>query len=230
MTQLVLLPGLLCDETLWREQLNRLQTMATMTVPDLTGAETMKSMAESVLQQAPPRFSLAGLSMGGYCALEIIRQAPERVERLALLDTSSRPDSAEQTKRRQGLIALSERGNFQGVSRLMLPMFLHESRLNDQTLVDDVIAMTRRIGPDAFIRQQKAIMSRIDSRPHLAAIDCPTLVLCGRQDRLTTLELHQEIAEMIPVAELNVIEQCGHLSTLERPDEVNQALSQWLAR
>ena len=225
---LLLLPGLLCDEALWHHQLNELATDVTMTVADMGRCETMTDMAHSVLQQAPARFSLAGLSMGGYCALEIMRQAPERVERLALLDTSARSDTPEQTQRRNYLIALSQRGNFRGVSTFLMPLFLHESRLADKTLVNDVVAMTRRVGAEAFVQQQKAIINRVDSRPNLAAIHCPTLVLCGRQDRLTTLELHEEIATTIPTAELTVIEQCGHLSTLERPQEVNQALKKWL--
>ena len=225
---LVLVPGLLCDAALWRGQTDDLADIAAPWVADMTRDDSVTRMAARALEAAPPRFALAGLSMGGYVAQEIMRQAPERVERLALLDTSARPDSPEQTARRRGLIDLAEKGEFRGVTPRLLPVFLHPGRLDDRKLTDAVMAMAERVGKDAFLRQQRAIISRPDSRPSLAAIVCPTLVLCGRQDQLTPLDLHEEIAAGVRGAQLVVIEECGHLSTMERPWEVSVALRQWL--
>jgi pimeloyl-ACP methyl ester carboxylesterase len=227
---LVLLPGLLCDAALWAPQLDALAPLAAMTVADLAQDDTIAGMAERALAAAPARFALAGLSMGGYVAQEIMRRAPGRVTRLALLDTSSRPDTEEQHRRRLGLIELAGKGKFKGVTPRLLPSLVHPSRLVDEALTGEVIAMAERIGPEGFLRQQRAIMGRPDSRPDLPRIACPTLVLCGREDALTPLELHEEMAATIPDAELVVVEDCGHLSTMERPAETGSALRLWLER
>jgi pimeloyl-ACP methyl ester carboxylesterase len=227
---LVLVPGLLCDALLWKAQIEVLQGQIKCWVADHTRSETMAGVAADVLRDAPfERFALAGLSMGGYVALEIIRQAHQRVDRLALLDTSARADTAEQMEKRRGLIALARRGRFIGVTQALLPLFIHKSRLADEQLVTTVKEMSRNIGRDAFIRQEEAIMSRADSRPLLAAIACPTLVLCGRQDAVAPLDRHEEMANGISGATLKVIEECGHLSTLERPADVSEALRAWLS-
>ena len=228
-TPLVLLPGLLLDEALWQPQLKALADVADMTVGDLTKDDSMAGMARSVLAAAPPRFALAGLSMGGYASFEIMRQAPERVTRLALLDTSARPDTAAQTKERRAFIGMCERGEFKGVTPRLLPRWIHPSRVNDKALTETVMSMTARVGREAFIRQQTAIMNRPDSRPGLSRIDCPTLVLCGHEDQAAPVEVHREIAADIPNARLVVVPECGHLSPLERPEAVNAALRTWLA-
>lgn len=226
---LVLLPGLLCDDRLWKPQVEELSDMADMLIADMTRDETMADMAARALDGAPERFALAGLSMGGYVAFEMMRAAPDRVARLALLDTGARADTPEQTTRRKDLIGLADRGEFKAVSPRLLPLFVHEDRLADAPLIEDISEMADSVGKDAFLRQQKAIMGRPDSRPGLSAIPCPTLVLCGRQDALTPVELSEEIAELIPGADLVLIENCGHLATMERPDAVNAALRAWLA-
>jgi pimeloyl-ACP methyl ester carboxylesterase len=151
------------------------------------------------------------------------------VTRLALLDTSARPDTPEQTARRRGLIELAEKGSFKGVTPRLLPLLIHESRLDDEALTGVVLGMAERIGKDAFLRQQRAIMGRPDSRPTLVSIRCPTLVICGRQDVLAPLDCAMEIAAGITDARLVVAEDCGHLSPLERPETVNQAMAAWLA-
>jgi pimeloyl-ACP methyl ester carboxylesterase len=225
---LVLLPGLLCDPRLWAHQSEALSDIADVTVADMTRDDSMAGMARRALDAAPERFALAGLSMGGYVALEIMRQAPERVTRLALLDTGSRADTPEQTTRRRDLISLADRGEFKAVSPRLLPLFIHEGRLEDAALVADIAAMADAVGKEAFLRQQHAIMNRPDSRPELPGIACPTLVLCGRQDVLTPPELSEEMASLIPGADLVMVEACGHLSTMERPDEVNAAMRSWL--
>jgi len=226
---LVLLPGLLCDHALWRPVTDALAAEAAGVVADLTLDDSFPAMAGRVLAWAPPRFALAGLSMGGYVAQEIMRQAPERVTRLALLDTTARADTEEQTARRRGLIELSRQGKFKGVTPRLLPLLIHPDRLGDEALVAVVTGMAERVGPDAFLRQQTAIMGRPEGIADLGRIACPTLVLCGRQDALTPLARHEEIVAHVPGARLVVIEECGHLSTLERPRETVAAFRDWLA-
>jgi len=225
---LALLPGLLLDAGLWRAQIEGLADIADCRVADLSIQDSVAVMAADVLAAMPDRFALAALSMGGYVALEILRQAPSRVMALALLDTTARPDTAEQTARRRGLIELAQKGTFRGVTRQLLPLLVHADRVGDTTLTGEVMAMAERFGRDAFLRQQKAIMTRHDTRELLPHIDCPTLVLCGREDALTPLAWHQEMADAIAGARLVVIDACGHLTPLERPAEVTVALRDWL--
>lgn len=225
---LVLLPGLLCDAALWQYQVSALGLSVEVSVADLTQADSIAGLAAGVLAGAPARFALAGLSMGGYVAFEILRRAPERVERVAFLDTQARPDTEEARQRRRDLIALARRGRFKGVTPRLLPSLLHPDHL--QALAATVTAMAERVGQDAFVRQQTAIMGRPDSRPGLGAIAVPTLVLCGDADALTPPALAQEIADGIPGAELVVVEPSGHLATLEQPAAVNRAMIEWLER
>jgi pimeloyl-ACP methyl ester carboxylesterase len=221
------LPGLLCDADLWAAQLAAVSATRPVMVASLTGADSMAGLADGALAQAPPRFALAALSMGGYVALEIMRRAPQRVAGLALVDTSARPDSEEQGRRR-ALLALARTGRFKGVTPRLLPTLLHPDRLADPVLTGRVLAMAARIGRDAFLRQQTAILGRPDSRPDLLRIGCPTVVVCGRQDQLTPLPLSEEMAGLIPGAELVVVEDSGHLSPMERPEAVDAALAAWL--
>jgi pimeloyl-ACP methyl ester carboxylesterase len=225
---LLLLPGLLCDRALWVAQLEGLADIADMTVGDLTGADSVAGMAKAALAVAPERFALAGLSMGGYVSLEIMRQAPQRVMRLALLDTSARADTPERIKQRQDQLALCNKGEFVGVTRRLLPSWIHPEHMKDEALVQAVTTMTKRVGRDAFCRQVTAIMNRPDSRPTLATIECPTLVLCGHEDQATPPELHREIAADVGGARLVIIPECGHLSTMEQPEQVNRELRAWL--
>ena len=227
---LVFVPGLLCDQRLWQPQAEHLADLADPMIADVIEDGSVSEMAHSVLGVAPSagRFALAGLSMGGYVALEIMRVAPERVARLALLDTSARADTPEQTAARRELIELAEKGRFEEVPRRLLPREVHPDRLDDERLTSTVFDMADAVGPEAFVRQEETIIGRPDSRGELPNITCPTLVLCGREDALTPLPLHEEIASLIPGSRLRVIEECGHLSTLERPEAVNAALREWL--
>lgn len=229
-TPVVFLPGLLCDAQLWQPQIVGLGPSIEPWVADLTRDDSIAGMARRALAEAPvPKFALAGLSMGGYVAMEIMRQAPERVERLALLDTQARPETPEARERRLALMVLAEKGGFAGVSEQLLPLFVHGSRLSDTPLVELIKDMAKNVGKDAFLRQQKAIMQRPDSRDTLWKIRCPTLVLCGEHDLLTPRDRHEEIAAAIRGSTLVVLPGCGHLSTLEKPLEVNRALSAWLS-
>ncbi|RMD61821.1 MAG: alpha/beta hydrolase, partial [Alphaproteobacteria bacterium] len=173
---MALLPGLLLDERLWRAQVDALASVVEPRVIDLTRQDTVAAMARDVLAAMPDRFALAGLSMGGYVAFEVMRQAPQRVGLLALLDTKAGLDTEEQTARRRGMIELARKGRFKGVTRMLLPMLIHESRLEDAALTGLVMDMAERCGREVFLRQQHAIMTRPDSRPTLPTIACPTLV------------------------------------------------------
>src|SRR5262245_1646620 len=226
---IVLAPGLNCSARLYAEQVPALWSCGPVTIADHRRDDSVGAIAARILAMAPPRFALAGLSMGGYIAFAIVREAPERVVRLALLDTSARPDTAEQTERRHSMIALAESGRFAEVSDLLFPVFVHRNRQGDETLRALVRTMAEETGPDAFVRQQRAIMTRPDCRPLLASIKCPTLVLVGDGDALTPPVLSEEIAAGIAGARLVRVPDSGHLSTLERPQAVNRALVEWLA-
>lgn len=225
---LILMPGLLCDASLWQHQIETLNELADITVADLTQDDTVSAMAERVLADAPDQFALAGLSMGGYLAQEVMRQAPERVTKLALLDTSFYPDTPEQSAYRRGLIELSAKGEFKGVTSRLLPMLIHESRFEDEELTGTIFNMAESVGKDAYLRQQHAIMTRPDGSDDLANITCPTLILCGREDALTPLRVHEKMADRIPNAHLVVVEDCGHLAPLERPRTVSAVMRYWL--
>ena len=226
---LILVPGLLCDALLWQDPIRDLADIGDCWVADHTGAGDMAKLAGNILASAPfDRFALAGLSMGGYVAMEIMRQAPGRVTRLALLDTSARPDTPEQTARRRAFVDLAEHGHFMSVTDALLPLLVNPARVSDTALIATIRCMARNIGRQAFARQQQAIISRADNQPLLPHISCPTLVLCGRQDQLTPLARHEEMAQAVPGARLVVVEDCGHLSTLEQPQEVGSAMHQWL--
>lgn len=227
---LLLLPGLLTDARLFAAQVTDLSDIAQSSVADLTVADTIVELAADVLRLAPQQFALAGLSMGGYVALEIMRMAPERVLGLALLDTSARPDTAEAIANRHKLMEQAET-NFQVVLDTLMPKLVHPSRMKYNSIVDTVYSMGHRVGKDAFLRQQRAIIGRIDSRPFLGNIaGCPTLILCGRDDVMTPLALHEEMAAAIPGAHLEVIDECAHLSTMGQPELVSAAMRQWLNR
>lgn len=225
---LILCPGVLCDAELWRAQIDGLADLADIRVADCTLDDSIAAMAGRLLDGAPDKFALAGLSMGGYVVQEVMRMAPERVTRLALLDTSARLDDEPVVQRRRDLIALAGRGKFRGVTPKLLPMLIHTDRLDDTELTDAVMAMAERVGAEAFLRQQTAVLGRVDGRGDLARIDCPTLVLCGRQDQLTPLDAHFEMAEAIPGADLVVFGDCGHLPTMERPERTTAAMRAWL--
>lgn len=227
-TPLLLLPGLLCDAALWAHQVETLADIADIVVPDLTEDDTAAAAVRRLLASAPDEFAAAGLSMGGYIAFEVLRQAPDRVTRLALIDTTARADPPEKIRLRQDLMRLAELGEFKGVTPRLLPKLLHPDRLVDEPLTTAVTAMAERVGRDAFLRQERLLMTRPDSRHDLGLIHCPTVVICGRQDALTPLAESEEMAEKIPRASLVVIEDSGHLSSMERPRAVSAVLRYWL--
>ena len=226
---LLLLPGLLCDEALWQFQIKALKGVAECHVADLTQFESIAALARGALAKAPAKFALAGLSMGGYVAFEILRQAPERVTRLCLLDTSARPDTPEQIEKRQAFVSMSRAGQFKGVTPRLLPLLIHSSHLKDDKLTDIIFGMAGRVGREGFIRQQIAIMDRADSRPLLPSIKIPVQLICGREDQITPVDVMREIADGIPGSKFDVLQDCGHLSSLEQPEKVNGVIIRWLA-
>ncbi len=188
----------------------------------------MHALAKGILSRAPPTFALAGLSMGGYIAFEIMRQAPERVTKLALLNTKANLDPPERAGERRQLVEEAKRSSMHAIMKKFLPMFIHPDRMTDTRLVATVKKMGVDTGVEVFACQQEAILARPDSRPTLATIKCPTLVLAARQDALIPVSEHEAMALKIPNAHLEIIEDCGHLSTLERPTQVNAAMRRWL--
>lgn len=226
--EVVFLPGLLCNEQLWAAQVEGLGDIAHATVARLDAAISIEAMASSALNQSPPgAFMLVGMSMGGYVAFEIMRQQPQRVLGLALLSTSARPDTPETTEARRAQMRLAGE-DLDGVVEQLLPKLLHPSRQNDADCTRVVRSMAKSLGADVFKRQQEAIIGRPDSRPRLHEINCPTLLLCGREDPITPPEVHGEIAAAIPGAHHIILDHCSHLSPLEQPEQVTQALRSWL--
>ena len=225
---LLFLPGLLEDADAFAAQIGKLAAIAPCSVADLTRSDSIAAMAADALREAPPGpIAIAGHSMGGYVALEAVRQAPERVAKLALMCTNARADSAESTENRRRLMSLARR-DFPAVIEALMPRLVTAAHLEDRAIIGTITEMALGVGLEAFMRQETAIIGRIDSRPHLAQIRCPTLVLGAREDALMPLETREEMARAIPGARLAVIEDCGHMATLEQPEKVTELLAQWL--
>ena len=230
----VLLPGLLCDRAVWELQIAVLSQRYDCLAADYGSADSLAAMAQSVLESAPATFSLAGHSMGGRVALEVMRRAPRRVSRLALLDTGyqARPEGEAgeaETRKRHRLLDLASSQGMRVMGREWIQGMVHPDRLRDAPLLESILAMIERKTPGIFAAQVRALLSRPSAEAVLRAIDCPTLVLCGRQDSWSPLERHEQMAGMIPGASLAVIEGSGHMVTLERPEAIKSALGSWLA-
>ena len=241
---LLFIHGFPLNRRMWEPQVSELAQVGRVLAPDLRGhgdspplpgpyemdllAADLNAFLDALSIGEP--VVLCGLSMGGYVALEVMRQAPERIERFALLDTTARPDTDEQKRRRRGLLSLADKGQFKGVPPRLLPLLLSKRFLEVEAVTSVVMAMAERVGKEAFKGQQRAIMNRPDSRPLLPGIKVPTLILCGTEDALTPPDRHKEMAEVIPDADLVILGGAGHLAPLERPDAVTRALRAWLRR
>lgn len=226
----LLVPGLLCTSALYGPQLEALWALGTVAVANPSLDDSLPAIARRALAQAPARFALVGLSMGGYVAFEILRQAPERVSCLALLDTTARPDTPEQTELRRSHMALARAGRLSEVNAMQFERTVHPAHRADARLQRLIFAMSDAVGVEGYLRQQAAIIARPDSRPLLAGIRCPTLVVVGDADALTPPDRAAEMAESIPGARLEIVPECGHISTLEQPDAVTRLLAQFLRR
>jgi len=224
---LILLPGLLCDERLWSQQAAALSDVAEVHCAALTHDDSVSDMAARVLQDAPERFAVAGLSMGALVAFEIIRQVPERVTHLGLLDTNHRAFTSQQIETYRMYIDLAKTGRFDEITDVHLLPVLTRNR---HDLMPTIRAMAQSVGCEAFIRQATATMNRPDNTETLRRVTCPTLVLTGRQDVLCSVEWHRETMALVPNAALVIIEDCGHLSTLEQPQAVSAAMRGWLQK
>ncbi len=229
MVPVLLIPGMLCTVELFSPQLAALWPYAAVTVASTLEGETIAAMAEAILATAPPRFALVGMSLGGFIAFEILRQAPQRVVKLALLSTSARPNTPEETIQFQALVAQARSGDFGALLAQALTAILHPSKQSDVALQEVNVRMGLIVGVEGFARQVEALNTRADSRPGLAAISVPTLVLVGDSDPLQPPNRAQEIASAIPGARLVTIPECGHGCTLEQPEAVNRALIEWIA-
>ncbi|MEP7182940.1 MAG: alpha/beta fold hydrolase [Betaproteobacteria bacterium] len=230
---LLLLPGLLCDRAVWAPVLPRLERSAECRVPDYADETSLSAMAQRVLRDAPPTFALAGHSMGGRVALEIVRRAPERVTHLALLDTGfrARPAGAageDERARRLALLALAQEQGMRAMARAWVQPMVYPARLADAALIDAVLGMFERRTPAQFAGQIEALLARPEATELLRTIACPTLVLCGRADGWSTPAQHEEVAALIPGSRLAIVEDGGHMAPMERPDAVGAAMRTWL--
>jgi pimeloyl-ACP methyl ester carboxylesterase len=225
---IILIPGLLCTADLFAPQLKALKSTFTAIVAEHRHHPTLEAIAASILATAPPTFALAGLSMGGYIAFEVLRQAPQRVTKLALLDTNSRADRPDQLKSRAAIVAMARTEGLAAVNQRLLPLLIHPNRQTDAVLSATIDRMAADTGVEAFARQQAAIAARPDNRPFLATIKVPTTIIVGAEDALTPVKVHEEMHGLIAGSTLHVIPDCGHLSTLEQPEAVNALLLAWL--
>jgi pimeloyl-ACP methyl ester carboxylesterase len=226
---ILLVPGLLATPRFYEAQLPSLWQYGPVMVADHRRDDSMAAIARRILADAPERFALVGHSMGGYISVEIMRQAADRVVKLALLSTAARADTPEQSERRRAQIALAQGGRFGELTGMLYPFLVHKSRKEDAALLGVARSMVEATGPEAFIRQQHAIMARPDSVPGLGAIRCPTLVLVGDGDVVTPPERAAEIADGIAGSRRVTLADCGHMCALEKPAETTQALVDWLA-
>jgi len=233
-TPLVLLPGMLCDARLWYDQTAVMEDQRHVLIPDLSRADCLQQLARDLLaNHLPERFILGGLSMGGYLALEILRQLYEagqadRVERLVLIATSARADTSEQTRVRKGLIELTKRGRFKGVTPQLLPSLIHPSRVEDHTMTQVIFSMADDIGVEGFIAQETAVMNRRSQLGFLPDITQSTLIICGDHDQRTPPECSEEMASLIPNNEYHLLADCGHLPPMEQPTMVTELMQAFL--
>jgi len=221
---LILIPGLLSTAALWDRVREHLPSAWPIQALGPLHRSAIGDMAEAILADAPPTFALCGHSMGGYVCFELLRHASERVRALALVNTSARPDTPEQRQARLDATHLAQRGRFVGVSRRFFPRLVAERARDDAGLLATVQAMAAEVGAEGFVTQQDLILSRPDSRPDLGQIACPTLVVGGREDQVTSAALSVEMYEQIPHSDLHLLSDCGHLAPLERPQRLGQLL------
>jgi pimeloyl-ACP methyl ester carboxylesterase len=220
---ILLLPGMMCDSRLWKPQVDGIDLPVLHA--DTTTSDNFAAMAAGVLDRAPPSFAIAGLSMGGILAFELWRQAPERITHMALLDTNPHAEAPERKSLRLRQIEEASSGRLRQLAiEELKPLYLARAHRDDETLLSTILDMAMDLGPDIFRAQSRALRDRQDSVATLATVDCPALVMCGDEDTLCPIEYHELMAKQIPNARLTVIENCGHLSSLEQPDIVSRAL------
>jgi pimeloyl-ACP methyl ester carboxylesterase len=230
---LVFLPGLVCDRYVWEQPIAGLRDLADCSVVEWATENRLETMAQKVLRTSPHQFGLAGHSMGGRVALEVYRAAPERVSRIALLNTgyAARPADASGEEEERGRLALLDLARSEGMramARQWLPPMIHPARRNDATLAEAIVEMFARKTPDVFEAQIQAMLARPDASDVLHSIRCPALLLTGREDGWSPPERHEAMREMTKGSRLVVVADCGHMSTLEQPEAVTKALREWV--
>jgi pimeloyl-ACP methyl ester carboxylesterase len=226
---LFLLPGLLCDEQVWAHQVQHLSALVDIRIPDFSRFDSLDAMADAVLQQAPEKFLLAGHSMGGRVALQILHKAPERISKLALLDTGTHSVKPGEAEKRQVLIDLAEKEGMAALARTWTPPMVHPARHDDATLMEAIHAMVQRYDLQGFRNQIKALLGRPDALPFLAQAPAGTLVLCGREDMWSPPAQHEVIARALPdQPPVTIIDNSGHMAPMEQPEAVSVALRSWL--
>ena len=225
---LFLLPGLMCDADVWRHQHTHLADLAHIVAPDFRGYDSLPAMAASVLKTAPERYAVAGHSMGGRVALELWRLAPDRISKLALLETGADPLAPGEAARRQALIVLAQNEGMQALIDFWLPPLLHPDNRGNAELRNAITAMLKRTSVEDFIKQMRALINRPDATACLKQIHCPTLLLAGRHDTLYPVRQLQDMLAEIAQARLVVLEDAGHMAPMEKPEPVTAALREWL--
>jgi len=227
---LYLLPGLICNEHIWAAQLRALVDFELVAVPGYDNDRSLVTMAARVLASAPAKISLVGHSMGGRVALEMFRMAPDRIERLALLDTGVHPLKAGEEDKRMALLEIGRQKGMEALVDLWLPPMVHPDRRSDDSFMAPLRRMCVSAGIQQFEDQTIALLGRTDQRPLLSEIKCPTLVAVGSEDVWSPVSQHREIAAEIQDAEIVIFEGAGHMAPAEEPDQVSEALRQWLER
>jgi len=230
----LLLPGLACDADVWAHQVRALSKISTVNVTDYGASDSIGKMAQVALDSAPPKFAAAGHSMGGRVGFEIVRRAPERVVGLAVLDTAYRAFAGgeageRETEKRFALLNVANSQGMRAMAEHWMPGLIHPDRFADNLLTVAIVDMMSRKSPAIFAAQINALLERPDAAPVLPTIHCPALVLCGREDIWSPLPSHREIAAMIPNAQLAIIEHCGHMAPMERPEDVTAAMTSWFS-
>ena len=230
---LILVPGLMCDDAVWAHQARELASLTTVTIADHGTLDSLGRMADAILSLAPDRFAIAGHSMGGRVAFEVFRRAPDRIAGIALMDTAYTPrhDGVAGEREAAGRFALLDIARREGtrtMGAVWVQRMVHPSRLSDEVLLNSILDMIGRKTPDIFAAQIRALLDRPDATPLMERIQCPAMVLCGREDTWSILSQHEQMTAKIPRARLVVIEECGHMSTMERPEHVTVAMRDWL--
>jgi pimeloyl-ACP methyl ester carboxylesterase len=230
---LILVPGLMCDDAVWEHQARELETLTAVTIADHGSLDSLGKMADAILDRAPERFAIAGHSMGGRVAFEVFRRAPERIAAIALMDTAYAPkhdgiSGEREASGRYALLDIARKEGTRAMGTVWVQRMVHPSRLSDTVLLNAILDMIGRKTPDVFAAQIKALLDRPDATPLLEKVQCPAIVLCGRQDTWSILSQHKQMSAKIPYSRLVVIEECGHMSTMERPEHVTAAMRNWL--
>ena len=225
---IVFIPGLMCTGRIYQHQTETLGQSRPVVLANHWSHDTMAGIARSILDVAPERFALAGTSMGGYAALEIMRQAPQRVAKLILMSTSAKPDAPERSADRRKQVDGARKYGLRAGTKALYPKLVHPARHEDGPLLTTFIEMAEQLGVEAFARQIEAIIGRADSRPTMSEIKSPTLVIAGKEDALITPDNSEEIAAGIKGAKLELIEHCGHMGMIEKPETYTKLIGDFI--